>query len=129
MACAFLAPVAAVPWTTSLYGHQSKTLGRCDRTRCYDFKLSSRVHASIKKPPLKSGNRNLLSDAMQVYSREKPWWCQPWSILSTGVAIILTSSVIFHGYATIITVLASIAVFVWWYVFLVVYPQQAIGDE
>lgn len=59
----------------------------------------------------------------------KPWWCQPWSIVLTGVAIPIVSWVWLH--MIWLTVAAAIAVLVWWWVFLVLAPaayQQAAGD-
>jgi hypothetical protein len=51
----------------------------------------------------------------------KPWWCQPWSILLTGVTIIsgswLLSKIIW------LTVIVSIPVLVWMTFFLLIWPQ------
>ncbi|MBE9129694.1 MULTISPECIES: DUF6737 family protein [unclassified Coleofasciculus] len=50
----------------------------------------------------------------------KPWWCQPWSILLTGVAIITGCWVLTK---TIwITLVVSIPIIVWWAYFLVLMP-------
>ncbi|WP_066383617.1 MULTISPECIES: DUF6737 family protein [unclassified Anabaena] len=54
----------------------------------------------------------------------KPWWCQPWSILLTGITIISSSWLIFH---TIwLTVLISVPVLVWMGFFLLIWPQLMI---
>lgn len=50
----------------------------------------------------------------------KPWWCQPWSIVLTGIALplgswLLLSSVWFTG-------LLIAGVLAWWWVFLVFVP-------
>lgn len=51
----------------------------------------------------------------------KPWWCQPWSILLTGVTIISGSWLIFK---TIwLTVLISIPILIWMGFFLLIWPQ------
>ncbi|MBD2356541.1 hypothetical protein H6G41_18235 [Tolypothrix sp. FACHB-123] len=51
----------------------------------------------------------------------KPWWCQPWSILLTGVTIISGSWLLFK---TIwLTVLISIPILIWMGFFLLIWPQ------
>ncbi len=51
----------------------------------------------------------------------KPWWCQPWSILLTGVTIISGSWLIFK---TIwLTVLISLPILIWMGFFLLIWPQ------
>lgn len=51
----------------------------------------------------------------------KPWWCQPWSILLTGVAIIGGSWLLLH--LIWVTVLVAIPVLTWMGFFLLVYPK------
>ncbi len=54
----------------------------------------------------------------------KPWWCQPWSILLTGVTLIGGSWVLFR---TIwFTIFVSVPIFVWMGFFLLVWPQLMI---
>ena len=50
----------------------------------------------------------------------KPWWCQPWSILLTGVMIILASWVALRLWWLTAGVSAVIAA--WWLLFLVLLP-------
>ncbi|MDJ0687811.1 MAG: hypothetical protein QNJ41_04815 [Xenococcaceae cyanobacterium MO_188.B32] len=51
----------------------------------------------------------------------KPWWCQPWSIILTGVVIIAGSWLLTK---TIwITILLCVPILAWWGYFLVLYPQ------
>lgn len=51
----------------------------------------------------------------------KPWWCQPWSIMLTGIALIGGSWLLFQ---TIwITVLISLPVLTWMGFFLLIWPQ------
>ncbi len=60
----------------------------------------------------------------------KPWWCQPWSIILTGLTIITFSWLVLHN--LIITILATIAITAWWVYFLIIYPKlmaQVINDE
>ncbi|MEA5514362.1 DUF6737 family protein [Nodularia sp. UHCC 0506] len=54
----------------------------------------------------------------------KPWWCQPWSILLTGLTLISGSWLVFQ---TIwLTVLVAIPVLVWMVFFLLIWPQLMI---
>ena len=50
----------------------------------------------------------------------KPWWCQPWSIVLTGVVITLSSWILFpHWWST---GLVAVVVLGWWTLFLVLVP-------
>ena len=71
----------------------------------------------------------LAKDAQTVYSTQKPPWCQPWTIVGTGTAVIAGSWSVCRGWAAIIALGISGAVAVWWYVFLVLYPQQELGNS
>ena len=51
----------------------------------------------------------------------KPWWCQPWSIILTGIALIVGSWLILH--IVWITLGISVLITVWWIYFLVIFPQ------
>jgi hypothetical protein len=51
----------------------------------------------------------------------KPWWCQPWSILLTGVVIVLGSWAILK--TVWVTVLVSLPILIWWTYFLLIWPQ------
>ena len=52
----------------------------------------------------------------------KPWWCQPWSIVLTGMAIPTASWLLLHRvWVTLPTVAV---VLVWWMLFLVLVPTQ-----
>ncbi|MBD0346221.1 MAG: hypothetical protein ICV63_15640 [Coleofasciculus sp. Co-bin14] len=60
----------------------------------------------------------------------KPWWCQPWSILLTGVIIVVGSWGLLR--TLWVTVLVSIPILVWWIYFLLLWPQlmnRMISDE
>ncbi|MCU0552924.1 MAG: hypothetical protein MUC48_26640 [Leptolyngbya sp. Prado105] len=52
----------------------------------------------------------------------KPWWCQPWSILLTGLSIISASWILFAKIW--ITGLAALLILVWMGFFLIIYPKQ-----
>ncbi|WP_353291490.1 DUF6737 family protein [Synechococcus sp. M16CYN] len=50
----------------------------------------------------------------------KPWWCQPWSIVLTGVIVIAGSWIVFHRFW--ISLPAAVAVGIWWCLFLILVP-------
>lgn len=52
----------------------------------------------------------------------KPWWCQPWSILATGIALDLGSWWLLKS--AWLTGLVVLAVTLWWWLFLVLMPAQ-----
>ncbi len=53
--------------------------------------------------------------------KSKPYWCQPWSILSTGVAVVVGVYAV-SGHSAVWTVLASVPILLWWALFLVLVP-------
>ncbi|GAB4817748.1 hypothetical protein N2152v2_004794 [Parachlorella kessleri] len=53
----------------------------------------------------------------------KPAWCQPWSILSSGTAVVAGVWAISGG-STAWTAASALPVMAWWYLFLGVYPAQ-----
>jgi hypothetical protein len=50
----------------------------------------------------------------------KPWWCQPWTILLTGIALMVGSWVLLHLWW--MSALVTMAVSAWWILFLSVVP-------
>ncbi len=52
----------------------------------------------------------------------KPVWCQPWSILLTGIILSVASWLTLH--IMWITVIISILVGIWWVYFLLLYPRM-----
>lgn len=66
---------------------------------------------------------------LQVYSADKPPWCQPWTILSTGTFVISSAWYLCHdGAWTILALSATTGVAAWWYLFLVLYPAMVKAD-
>jgi membrane protein YdbS with pleckstrin-like domain len=51
----------------------------------------------------------------------KPWWCQPWSILLTGIGAIALSWFLIHR--VWVTGLLAVPMVVWMGYFLLVYPK------
>ncbi len=56
----------------------------------------------------------------------KPWWCQPWSILLTGITLISGSWLLFK--VIWLTILISIPVLAWMGFFVLVWPQLIIDS-
>ena len=52
----------------------------------------------------------------------KPWWCQPWSIVLTGITGISGSWFLLHY--VWVTAIISALVLAWWTLFLVIYPKE-----
>ncbi|KAL3136649.1 hypothetical protein ABBQ38_005890 [Trebouxia sp. C0009 RCD-2024] len=53
----------------------------------------------------------------------KPVWCQPWSILASGITFVAVARWITGG-STVATVVAAVPILVWWYLFLVLVPAD-----
>lgn len=60
--------------------------------------------------------------------QHKPWWCQPWSIVLTGMGLIGGSWLLLHRIW--LTGLVAVPVLTWMGFFLLVYPRllaQSVG--
>ena len=59
----------------------------------------------------------------------KPYWCQPWSIISFGVLVLIFSWTLFNN--ILFTSIIGIFVFVWWILFLILAPNsyQVMNDK
>jgi hypothetical protein len=54
--------------------------------------------------------------------QSKPWWCQPWTIILTGVLIVSGSWLTLH--ILWITLPLTVLIGVWWLYFLVLVPRM-----
>ena len=52
----------------------------------------------------------------------KPYWCQPWSIISFGNLVLIISWLLFNN--IIITSILALIVLIWWIVFLIIAPRS-----
>ena len=52
----------------------------------------------------------------------KPYWCQPWSIISFGILVLILSWKLFNN--IIFTSVIGVFVFVWWILFLILAPNS-----
>jgi hypothetical protein len=66
-------------------------------------------------------NRNSV-DTLNIW-HYKPWWCQPWSIILTGITTIVTSWLLWH--LLWLSIVVAIPISIWWVYFLLVYPMIA----
>ena len=51
----------------------------------------------------------------------KPAWCQPWSIILTGLVVVAGSWLILHN--VWLTTAISLPIVAWWVYFLILYPK------
>jgi hypothetical protein len=56
----------------------------------------------------------------------KPWWCQPWSIILTGISLIGGSWLLLNNLW--VTVFVAIPVLAWMIYFVLVFPKLAIAS-
>lgn len=52
----------------------------------------------------------------------KPWWCQPWSIVLTGLAVPSALWYLFHRLWLVLP--AAVVILAWWALFLYWVPKQ-----
>lgn len=72
----------------------------------------------------------IAQDANDVYGETKTPWCQPWTILLSGSCVISIFWLLFgRGWWSVIAVGATLAVLLWWYLFLVEYPVLVKEDQ
>ena len=52
----------------------------------------------------------------------KPFWCQPWSIITFGVLSLVFSWLVFNN--IIITSILAFLIIIWWVLFLILVPSS-----
>jgi membrane protein YdbS with pleckstrin-like domain len=52
----------------------------------------------------------------------KPWWCQPWSIILTGILVPVIAWSLLHRLWIVVPL--SLVILLWWVVFLYLVPRQ-----
>ncbi len=59
----------------------------------------------------------------------KPFWCQPWSIISFGILVLFFSWILLNN--IIITSITGLIIIIWWILFLILGPNiyQNQSDE
>jgi len=58
---------------------------------------------------------------------QKPWWCQPWTIVLSGLTAIAGSWWLLQ--TVWITALVFAAIVAWWLMFLVIVPRAFITNQ
>ena len=71
-------------------------------------------------PPCKPQVNSTPSADQPPFWSLKPWWCQPWSIVSTGVLVVSGSWAVLHRLW--ISLPLALGVLAWWLLFLVLVP-------
>jgi hypothetical protein len=66
-------------------------------------------------------NKSIVSEKSLNVWDYKPWWCQPWSIILTGVFLVIASWLLIENLW--LTVFFSFLILIWWIYFLIIYPQ------
>lgn len=56
----------------------------------------------------------------------KPWWCQPWSIILTGISLISGSWLLLSNLW--ITIFVAIPVLIWMIYFVLIFPKLMMGN-
>ena len=59
----------------------------------------------------------------------KPYWCQPWSIITFGILVLTLSWKIFNN--IIISSITALFIITWWVLFLLIVPNsyKSIADK
>ena len=93
------------------------------------FDVSESSYTSIAYKPSKTyyksptGSRKHHQPTNPDLWAYKPMWCQPWSIILSGIALVAGVSYVAGGH-TIATVLAAVPILFWWYVSLGLVPRD-----
>jgi len=62
------------------------------------------------------------SNSKKNFWDSKPFWCQPWSIISFGLLVLTFSWILFKN--VIISLIICILVIIWWILFLILVPSS-----
>ena len=57
----------------------------------------------------------------KIFWESKPYWCQPWSIISFGLMSIVIIWKVLNN--LVITSIVSLIIFSWWVLFLILAPN------
>ena len=61
------------------------------------------------------------TNSKKIFWDSKPYWCQPWSIISFGFLVVIFSWKLFNN--IIISSVLGFFIFVWWILFLILVPN------
>ncbi len=61
------------------------------------------------------------SNSKKNFWNSKPYWCQPWTIISFGTLVLIFIWTLFKN--LIITSIFGIFILIWWILFLIIVPN------
>ncbi|MFM1798494.1 MAG: hypothetical protein RLZZ117_772 [Cyanobacteriota bacterium] len=63
--------------------------------------------------------------------QHKPWWCQPWTIVLTGVLALALDALLYLRFSLPLWLVAppALAILSWWLLFLWIVPNAAPADH
>ena len=61
------------------------------------------------------------SESKKNYWNLKPYWCQPWSIITFGILVLIFSWTFLKNF--IITTIVGFFIIAWWALFLIIVPR------
>ena len=69
------------------------------------------------------------TNSQSKFWKLKPYWCQPWSIITVGILFLIVSWTLFNN--LIITSILAFFIIIWWIVFLILAPNsyEDMSDE
>ena len=62
------------------------------------------------------------TNSQSKFWKLKPYWCQPWSIISVGILLVIFSWILLKN--LIITLIFGFLIIIWWLVFLILAPSS-----
>jgi len=74
---------------------------------------------AVTTPQRTAHRQVVMTEGPDLWSH-KPWWCQPWSFLLSGVAVVAVSWIWLRLWWLSLPLAA--AVLLWWWMFLVLVP-------
>jgi hypothetical protein len=81
----------------------------------------------MQSTPENPATKKTASEKTDSVWNHKPWWCQPWSILLTGIAIISGSWLLFK--LIWLSILVAIPILIWMGFFLILFPRLALQEQ
>ena len=65
------------------------------------------------------------TNSQSEFWKLKPYWCQPWSIITVGILLIIFSWALLKN--LIITLILGFLIIIWWLIFLILAPSSYEG--
>ena len=65
------------------------------------------------------------TNSQSEFWQVKPYWCQPWSIITVGILLLIFSWTLLKN--LIITSILGFLIIIWWIVFLILAPSSYEG--